>query len=197
MKLVNKRDLAELLGVTERTLTTWQRQGLPIHATGARGQGSAYDVPQVIRWLIARRVQEAKLIGPRDRLANLQAERIAIDIAEKRGELAPSAQFRDAWRTLVVEARQALLALPEALIPKLRFARDPDAMHEILTAALTKVLHELAGEQRESEAKPRGPRAHSRGARAVGAAAGDPALGVGRGKHPAAGGLADAGEVPV
>lgn len=197
-KLVNKRDLAELLGVTERTLTNWQKVGMPIHATGERGEASEYDVPLVIKWLIKRRLAEARVTTPRDRLADLQGQRIAVELARQRGDLAPSAEYRAAWRALVVEARQTLLALPSAIVPELVQAADADAMHALLEVAIEGALHELAGGAAPAaDTQPGRARAAARGPIAVGPAAADAALGMGRGKPPLAGGLDDAREISI
>lgn len=50
MRLI-KKDLAAKLGVSERALTTWQREGLPVLQHGKRGQPNAYDLAAVVRWL--------------------------------------------------------------------------------------------------------------------------------------------------
>lgn len=50
MRLI-KRDLAAKLGVSERALTTWQGQGMPVLEHGRRGQPSRYDLAAVLRWI--------------------------------------------------------------------------------------------------------------------------------------------------
>lgn len=52
-QLLTKRDLAEYLGVTPRTVETYQRQGLPFYRLGARR--NRYDLVAIRRWLEARR----------------------------------------------------------------------------------------------------------------------------------------------
>ena len=48
---LNKRDLASKLGCSERALTTWQQQGLPVLEHGRRGQSNTYDVAAVLAWI--------------------------------------------------------------------------------------------------------------------------------------------------
>ena len=50
---LNKRDLAKKLGVSERILTTWQQEGMPVLEHGRRGQHNVYDLAAVVRWLRA------------------------------------------------------------------------------------------------------------------------------------------------
>jgi len=47
---VNKKRLSELLGISEPTLTQYQREGMPLVAKGSRGKENEYDVAAVIAW---------------------------------------------------------------------------------------------------------------------------------------------------
>lgn len=46
-----KRDLAKKLDVSERTLTSWQNEGMPVLEHGLRGQKNSYDLSAVVRWI--------------------------------------------------------------------------------------------------------------------------------------------------
>ncbi|MFM9972605.1 MAG: terminase small subunit [Burkholderiales bacterium] len=48
---LNKRNLAEKLGVSETTLTTWQRKGMPVLEHGRRGKDGVYDLTAVVMWI--------------------------------------------------------------------------------------------------------------------------------------------------
>lgn len=48
---INKVDLAKKLGVTERALSTWQREGMPVLEHGRRGLSNTYDLAAVVRWM--------------------------------------------------------------------------------------------------------------------------------------------------
>ena len=53
--LVNKRQLSEILGVSERSLTDWQKEGLPVASyADNRGQANEYESSEVIRWMVQR-----------------------------------------------------------------------------------------------------------------------------------------------
>ena len=50
---VSKADLAEIVGRDERTLSRWQREGMPVHEIGlGRGNENQYDTEEVIGWLV-------------------------------------------------------------------------------------------------------------------------------------------------
>ena len=75
-KSVNKSELAEIFGVSERTLTEWQNDSdLPIKTKGARGQANEYDTEAVITWFAQRELNKVGVEGVRDRLARLHGWR--------------------------------------------------------------------------------------------------------------------------
>jgi len=42
--IVNKKELAEIIGISERSLTEWQKEGLPVASyADNRGQANEYD----------------------------------------------------------------------------------------------------------------------------------------------------------
>lgn len=48
---LKKRDLAKKLGVSEKTLSSWQAEGMPVLEHGRRGQPNSYDLAAVVRWI--------------------------------------------------------------------------------------------------------------------------------------------------
>lgn len=55
--VVNKGGLAKILGVTERALTTWQKNGMPMLVNSGRGGSNSYNTKHVIDWMLQREVQ--------------------------------------------------------------------------------------------------------------------------------------------
>jgi len=54
MRLI-KRELAAKLNVSERSLTSWAREGMPVLEHGRRGAPSYYDLAAVLRWITQTR----------------------------------------------------------------------------------------------------------------------------------------------
>lgn len=116
----NKTDLAEILGVSERTLTDWQDEGMPIVARGERGQANAYDTVAVITWMEAREIAKARASTPRDRLDLARERLVRIEIADKERKLVPMDEMRRLFDLAVIVWREKLLQLPA------RFAHLPE-----------------------------------------------------------------------
>jgi phage terminase Nu1 subunit (DNA packaging protein) len=77
-KQVNKSQLAEILGITERALTTWQEEGLPFERREAVGLENLYHTGDVIRWIEARAVMRSTGRINKHRLAQLLGVSIGV-----------------------------------------------------------------------------------------------------------------------
>ena len=92
----NKKTLSEVFGISETTLTKYQKQGLPFIRGRSKGNSNTYDTEAVFRWLVEKE-QSGRLEGgseidteyERGRLARAQADAKELDNAERRKELAP------------------------------------------------------------------------------------------------------------
>jgi len=107
--LVNKSQLADIVGRTQQQITTWQRNGLP-HRKGANGRSNEYDTAEVIEWLTTRNIGDGKSETAKERKDRLDGDMRELDIAEKIGVLLPAASVADAWGQMVVSARQEFVS---------------------------------------------------------------------------------------
>lgn len=142
--IVNKRELSEIIGVSERTLTEWQKSGLPVASyADNRGQANEYDTTAVIKWLVEREVAKITDEKPKDRLDRVKADEIELRIKERTGELAPAALFERAWGDHILAARTEFLTMPDVLATELSATTgvniDPDIIQEHINRALEKL----------------------------------------------------------
>lgn len=70
---VNKKELAYFFGVDTRTITAWQKQGLPLISGGGKGAELTFDTKVAIEWY-ARRDVEIETEKIRKELEKLQEE---------------------------------------------------------------------------------------------------------------------------
>lgn len=200
-KTVNKRELAEILGVTERALTLWQKQGMPMQQADVRGAENAYNSAAVVAWMVERATrkvkQKAKFESPRDRLSNLQADRIAMELAEKRGETLTREEARPLWLDLMAGLKQDLLALPAGLAPLLDQMEGVDPKRDLLEDAINNALARLSSDEIEQDIQPGSAGAGSRSAGTTRATGANAAVGMGGAGPEDARGVADAGAVSM
>ena len=125
MRIVGQEQIAKAFGVAPKTIVAWQEDGFPVAVRGARRTPNEYDLPACIAWLVNREV--GKVTGgesAKDRLARLQGDKIALDIAEAQGRLIPADQVEPKWRAACVAAREQLLRARRRLVERLGRCRD-------------------------------------------------------------------------
>ena len=143
--LVNKRQLSEILGVSERSLTEWQKEGLHVASyADNRGQANEYESSAVIKWMIQREIERLGKERPRDRLDRLKADAIELDIKERTGELSPATMFERAWSDHILAARTEFLTMPDILATELSAIVGKEIDSDIIAMYINKALEKLA-----------------------------------------------------
>lgn len=149
-RVVNQRELSELLGVSSNTIAAWRSEGMPCLATaGKKGESSRYDTEEVFEWVKGRaaRTQSTDNIDAKyeqARLTKLKADNEALDVALKEGSLIEAAAVADVWERLLGNFRARMLALPAALADELAVLDDPREVQAVLKVTMNQVLEELA-----------------------------------------------------
>jgi phage terminase Nu1 subunit (DNA packaging protein) len=114
--VVDRRQLADLLGVSTGHVSRLVAQGLPCLTTGGgRGKPSRFDAVAALAWMRERQAAADAPDGdesPRDAYLRTLKERVEIDIAVKRGELISVDTVTLAGKTYTVAWRQKVLRLP-------------------------------------------------------------------------------------
>jgi phage terminase Nu1 subunit (DNA packaging protein) len=123
-KFVNKIELAEITGKSERTLTAWQKSGMPIELNSGRGSSNQYDTASVIEWMINREMENRiKKHGgdradwydyekERARLTHHQANKVSLEEKVLHGELIPISEVLRVQGNMVSAFRARALAIP-------------------------------------------------------------------------------------
>ena len=144
-RLVNKRELAELLGISERALTDWQSDGMPIARRGERGEENAYDLSAIMDW----RVDKA-LARHGDTEAELRRRMLKLDLEEKeaaaalrRGELVPASEVRPLWDSRVLAAATYMIGRASRLAGEIEAAGGLEAKRAVLRKADAEFLTRL------------------------------------------------------
>jgi phage terminase Nu1 subunit (DNA packaging protein) len=141
-KFCNKRELSEILGISERSLTEWQADGMPIQAMAdARGAENTYDTEACIRWWIEREVRRRSTGSSDEALNNVRYQREVLALKRDLGELVDASEVRpalEAWRDDVLAT---LLGIPEKFAQRIEIAVGIDAKRQL--------LEEMVGEMRD------------------------------------------------
>lgn len=149
-KIVNQRELTEIVGCTNNTVAAWRSEGMPCLATaGKKGESSKYDTEAVIEWLRGRAAgsggsEDINARYEQARLTKLKADNEALDVAEKEGSLVEAAAVAGVWDRLLGNFRSRLLSLPSALADELAPLTDPREVQAVLKVTINQALEELA-----------------------------------------------------
>lgn len=109
MRIVGQTEMANLFGVSARTVQEWQSSGMPVAVFGGPGVPGEYDATACIRWYVDREVK--RVSGgetAKDRLARLQGDSLEAKLAVDRGQLIPATAVEPAMRAAIVTARERI-----------------------------------------------------------------------------------------
>ena len=136
-------EMAALLSVTPRTLRDWEKAGESI----PRNEDGTYPGPAVIAWEIGRHsMPEGILNGEQEkaRRDKESADKLAMENAARRGELARVADVVEFVSDHNAASRAKLLSMPAKLSPQLVGINDPNVIAAAIRAELYAALAELA-----------------------------------------------------
>lgn len=116
MRIVGQTEIANIFGVTPRTITEWQAAGMPVAVQGGPGVPGEYDSAACIRWQVEREVRKVQgPEAPKDRLARLQGDDLEMKLAHQRGKLIDTATVEPAMRAAIVSARERICGEPSRM----------------------------------------------------------------------------------
>ncbi|MEE4381937.1 MAG: terminase small subunit [Pseudomonadales bacterium] len=149
---LSKQDLADLLDVTPRTLTSWATEP-DFPAPERRGRVNFYNATAVAAWHRNREI--ARLIDSDDgsmldlaqeraRLARVQTRRQELLLAKERGEAVAVEDVAAIVGDQFSNVRARLLALPAKLAPLAHTADSVPAIRAVLEEGIHDALAELS-----------------------------------------------------
>lgn len=167
-EILTTQQAAKLCRVTTKTIQVWIREGLPVVKRGEAGAGktSEIELRALFTWYLDH-VPQDPLDAERTRLAREQADKQALDNAERRGDLADLTAVARVWAQALGAFRARMLAAPSKLAPSVN-PENPNLARDVIDRELSEILDELAGTNLRAIAS-------ERGATARGSAA-DPAV---------------------
>lgn len=142
MRVKGQETIASVFGVAPKTIVDWQEQGFPVAVRGKPGVPSEYDTGACIAWLVEREVKKVQSERPQDRLARVQADKIEMENAERRGQLIQADQLEPKLKAAYVSAREMFLEDAQRLAREL--PADERGREEMLQATFEAFLHRLA-----------------------------------------------------
>lgn len=134
--------LAEVHGVTARSIRGWDTDGHPRNTDGT------YSASASIAWRIDRELHGGlNLNGERARLARAQSEKAELDLKVRRGTLLERSDVVREGQTLVVAMRARMRALPSRLTPELSTPETYARVRALIAGAVDEALLEISDDK--------------------------------------------------
>ncbi|WP_446744286.1 helix-turn-helix domain-containing protein [Silvibacterium acidisoli] len=155
-------DVAELLGVSEKTVRNWMnKNGLPFQEAG---RGRLLNWHEALKWYVNYRIAESGNDGngvsnkdaeteikPRETLEQAiqrktiaEADRLELKLAQERGYVVAVSDVEKSVAAVATALKQAILGMPSKLITRLYGVRDKNAIRAILDAEARDLCVKLA-----------------------------------------------------
>ncbi|AYO01064.1 DNA packaging protein [Pseudomonas sp. LTGT-11-2Z] len=145
-KTVSKLELAEIIGRDERTLSRWQKDGMPVIEFGVgRGNENQYDTQLVIEWLMRQAALNGKKESTRDRLDRLRGDREEIALARELGEVVIEAEMVERFEAVITAAKIELLnTFPDELAATLSARYGVQVDDQLIREPIESILRRLS-----------------------------------------------------
>lgn len=151
--IVNKKQLAEILGLSEETLTQYQKDGtFPILHKRRGRAGSDYETADVIAWLERRRV--GHMIGNQDAIDIEEGKRRKIaaeaglaelELLKEQGKVVEIDRIAEEIGEQLSNFRAKMLSIPSKVAGQVYTAKDIKEIKVILDDAIFEALNEISG----------------------------------------------------
>ncbi|MGY2170568.1 terminase small subunit [Pseudomonas gingeri] len=145
-KTVSKLELCEIVGRDERTLSRWQKDGMPVNEFGVgRGNENQYDTQAVIEWLMRQAALNGKKESTRDRLDRLRGDREELALAKDLGEVVIEAEMVERFEAVITAAKIELLnTFPDELAATLSATYGVQVDDQLIRTPIESILRRLS-----------------------------------------------------
>ncbi|PMY63140.1 MULTISPECIES: terminase small subunit [Pseudomonas] len=143
---VSKVELGEIVGRDERTLSRWQKEGMPVIEFGVgRGNENQYDTQAVIEWLMRQAALNGKKESTRDRLDRLRGDREELALAKDLGEVVIEAEMVERFEAVITAAKIELLnTFPDELAATLSAQYGVQVDDQLIRDPIESILRRLS-----------------------------------------------------
>lgn len=137
---LSQQAAATLLSTTPRSLRDWEKagDGIPRNADGS------YPGPALVAWYVARQSgDELDAVKERARKDKEAADKLALENAETRGDVARISVMEQELASLLADHRSNALSMPNKLAPVL-VGMNADQIRERIESSIYELLGDLA-----------------------------------------------------
>lgn len=134
-------------GVSQPEVVSLVKKGLP-RIEGKTQKQTQYSIKDCAKWYIAHKTKSNEnsdaLKDAQIRKTNLEADRIELELAEKRKELIEIAKINQIWSHLLIELKTNLLLIPKKMGVVYDSIRDAFDLESTLNETIIETLEGLS-----------------------------------------------------
>lgn len=149
-QIVNRTELAAIMGVSLPTVDAWVRAGCPIVSKGSRGVSSSFNTAEVTKWLRdSARDEGAGAVQAdenalRQRRLKAETEKAELELAKAKGDVAPISEFEKASARMDAIIRQNMQNIPQRVVTQLIGETNEARFKSVLMAEIRLALESAA-----------------------------------------------------
>lgn len=138
--MVNRSQVAELLGAHPDTISDYTKDGMPVAERGGHGKESTYDAVACLTWWRQQQGKGAKEVA-QTRSFNAQADLSEQKLRRERKDLISRAGVVTAWQSTIKGWSVRLQAIPRRLVQLGLITRENEAA---VVAVIKEILTDIA-----------------------------------------------------
>ncbi|SEG15143.1 terminase small subunit [Marinobacterium lutimaris] len=140
---VNKKQLAEIFGISERSFTEYQRDPTFPYQSAKRGHENQYSTIEVHDWLVERATNKSRE-SAKERLDRLRGDAEEIKIGEMVGKLVPADDVERRLTDMAIAIRSGMMTGLTKLKNEIDLAHDINLDIDILDTHARHILTHLS-----------------------------------------------------
>ena len=148
--IVNRQQLADILGVTLPTVDARVAKGLPYKTKGKEGKSYEFETKDVIAWMLEQAKEKSSQSESHDsynearrRKMNAEADLTELELAQKAGLVVLVEDSIEAIADAVTTLRTQCLNLPRRVAPLILGETEEEVVKGILEEQVIQILNEL------------------------------------------------------
>lgn len=143
--IVTRKELADIFGVTDRTVSTWITRGLK--SCGKRDKTLLYNTVDAIQFReneIMMNSVGADFETERTRKIKLEADKVELELRKMRGELIETELVVNEWSSSIIRCKTKLIAIAEKTASMLLSFKNQNEAKDFLLSEIYIALEELS-----------------------------------------------------
>lgn len=145
--IVTRKELADIFGITDRTVSTWITKGLK--SCGKRDRQLLYNTVDAITFRENEVMMNSTGLdfeAERTRKIKLEADKVELELRKMRGQLIETEQVINEWSASIIKCKTKLIAIAEKTSSMLLSFKNQHEARDFILNEIHQSLEELSND---------------------------------------------------